>query len=143
MKSVVHHEFKSQSRFFPESRICTINNHEFYFCNHKSILLESCFVFHNTNRRTRTCCLLTELLLIFCVVTPVSVARTGGGICRQIKQFRTVFGVFTSLAYIVYGELHDSSMLRAWSVFSNVLEPSYPLSIVWGQYGFGHYWRQI
>jgi len=40
-----------------------------------------------------------ELLLVLRIVTPVSVARTGGGICRQIVQFRAckfteLFGAF-------------------------------------------------
>ena len=63
----------------------------------------------------------TELLLVLCVITPVSVARTGGGICRQIKQFRTLFGVFTSLAYMVFGELHVAGMVSLQQCSGTVL----------------------
>ena len=45
----------------------------------------------------------TEFLLVLRIVTPVSVARTGCGICRQIVQFRTFCGGLTSRAGRVAG----------------------------------------
>ena len=66
------------------------------------------------------CFLWTELLLVLCIVTPVSLARTGGGIRRRIVQFWTLFGGQTSRASAVFGGL--VSVFRAWAVFSHALE---------------------
>ena len=68
----------------------------------------------------------TEFFLVLRIVTPVSVARTGGGICRQIVQFRTFCGGLTSLAGRVSGGL--ISVFRAWTVFSHALETPGALS---------------
>ena len=83
-------------------------------------------------------CLQMEFLLVLRIVTPVSVARIGGGICRQIVQFRTVCGGLTFLTCRGSGRL--ISVFRAWAVFSHALETPGALSCASGQCTFGHGW---
>jgi len=68
----------------------------------------------------------TEFLLVLRIVTPVSVARTGSGICRQIVQFRTFCGGLTSPAGRVAG--WRISVCGTWTVFCHALETPGALS---------------
>ena len=64
----------------------------------------------------------TEFLLVLRIVTPVSVARTGSGICRQIVQFRTFCGGLTSRAgRVAGGRISITNYLedRDWILFKS------------------------
>jgi len=95
-------------------------------------------------------CLQTEFLLVLRIVTPVSVARTGGGICRQIVQFRTFCGGLTSLACRV-SKILETKSLPQWTPFGIVWAPPCPSWIVRpgcvcssrvGQCGVTYFWRR-
>ena len=63
-----------------------------------------------------------EFLLVLRIVTPVSVARTGSGICRQIVQFRTFCGCLTSRAgRVAGGRISITNYLedRDWILFKS------------------------
>jgi len=77
-----------------------------------------------------------ELLLVLRIVTPVSVARTGGGICRQIVQFRAckfteLFGAFlVSMWWNTW--FHDHGLTMATPlVCRNKRMNSLPFSQLW------------